>query len=218
MIGDERTDSQAIATVLAVELTARPGAQTSLLLRTVAHALRHAPEAHFLEMDAEGWVDLDLLVLSLRYARPDCRDLSVDDIQTLTGTGPEARFEIAGNKIRASYGHSRRIQPFTVYGERPVFLYHGTNAEAAKAIREVGLRPMKRNCVHLSSNWRYASSVANNKEGTPVVLVIGAYRAAEAGVLFRPANGHVWLADKVPAEFVIVPSPGQSGWGGGSCQ
>jgi putative RNA 2'-phosphotransferase len=188
-------------------------ARETLLLRTVAHALRHSPESHFLEMDAEGWVDIDLLVLSMRYTRPECGDLSVGDIQALAGTGDAARFEIAGSKIRALYGHSRQTQPFHVSKERPVFLYHGTNADCLGAIREVGLRPMKRRFVHLTSDWNYASAVANKNEGVPVVLVVGAYRAAESGIVFRPANGHVWLADEVPAQFVMIPSPGHSGWG-----
>jgi putative RNA 2'-phosphotransferase len=185
----------------------------SPLLRTIAHALRHAPEDHFLEMDADGWVELDLLLLSLRYSRPECGELSADVVRALAGEGETGRFEINGNRIRALYGHSRVTVQFQASQERPVFLYHGTGADCLDAIRGDGLRPMRRRFVHLSSNWFYANSIAQKQEGTPVVLVIGAYRAAEAGVEFRPANGHVWLAEAVPPSFIIVPSPGHSGWG-----
>lgn len=184
-----------------------------LLLRTVAHALRHSPESHFLEMDAEGWVDLDLLVLSVRYARREIGDLTAYDLWRLAGAGDSARFEISGNRIRALYGHSRATVEIPASSVRPVFLYHGTNAECLSAIREVGLRAMRRRFVHLSSDWNYANSVAQAKVGTPVVLVVGAWRAAESGVEFRRANGHVWLADEIPPQFVIAPSQGQSGWG-----
>lgn len=191
----------------------KPPSQDALLLRTVAHALRHSPESHFLEMEADGWVDLDLLVLSMRYARRECAELSTGDLRRLAEFGDAARFEIAGNRIRALYGHSHAAVEIPASSEWPVFLFHGTNAECLAAIREYGLRPMQRRFVHLSSDWHYASSVAHAKEGTPVVLVVGAWRAAEAGVEFRRANGHVWLSDTISARFVIAPSPGQSGWG-----
>lgn len=190
-----------------------PPPKDTLLLRTVAHALRHSPESHFPEMDSDGWVDLDLLVLSMRYARRECADLSSRDLRRLAGFGDAARFEIAGNRIRALYGHSHAAVEIPASSDRPVFLFHGTSAECLAAIRESGLRPMQRRFVHLSSDWHYARSVAHTKGGTPVVLVVGAWRAAEAGVEFRRANGHVWLADEIPSQFIIVPSPGQSGWG-----
>jgi RNA:NAD 2'-phosphotransferase (TPT1/KptA family) len=67
MIGDELTDCRAIATMLAFEFPTdaqnRPldGIEAQRrLLRTVGHALRHDPETHFLEMDADGWVDHDV--------------------------------------------------------------------------------------------------------------------------------------------------------------
>lgn len=184
-----------------------------LFLRTVAHALRHAPESHFLEMDADGWVDLDLLLLSLRYSRPECGPLSADDLKAVVGEEGAARFEIKGDKIRALYGHSRATSQYRPSPERPVFLYHGTRADLLDSIRADGLRPMRRRFVHLSSDWNYASAVANKETGTPVVLVVGAYKAAEAGTAFYPANGHVWLADTVPPQFLLIPSPGHSGWG-----
>lgn len=183
------------------------------LLRTVAHALRHEPEAHFLEMDADGWVDLDLLLLSLRYSRPECGQLSADDLRVVAGEEGSARFEIKGDKIRALYGHSCATNQYRSSQEQPVFLYHGTRADLLDSIRVDGLRPMRRKFVQLSSVWDYASAVAHKETGTPVVLVVGAYKAAEAGTAFYPANGHVWLADAVPPQFILIPSPGHSGWG-----
>ena len=153
MIGDEPTDSQRIATTRSRQdhpwqiegQGAEPDAITPerLLLRTAAHALRHAPEAHFLDMDADGWVDLDLLLLSLKYARPECGDLSADDLKALAGEGESARFEITENRIRVSRGRETQAS-------------HRT-AETG-AIRADGLRPMRRKFVHLSSDWNYASA------------------------------------------------------------
>lgn len=190
-----------------------PLSQETLLLRTMAHALRHSPESHFLEMDADGWVELDQFLLAMQFAHPTNGGVSEETVRRLAGSGDAARFGISGNRIRALYGHSRHTTPIGRQDEPPVFLFHGTMAESLSAIREFGLRPMQRRSVHLSSNWHYANSVAQANDGIPVVLVVGAYRAAEAGVIFQKANGHVWLAAEVPTPFIIVPSPGQSGWG-----
>ena len=38
----------------------------SALARTLFHALRHAPEHYFLELDAEGWTVANNVLLALR--------------------------------------------------------------------------------------------------------------------------------------------------------
>ena len=43
------------------------------LSRTIAHALRHAPEQYGIALDAEGWTGLDVLLDVLRQKRPACR-------------------------------------------------------------------------------------------------------------------------------------------------
>jgi putative RNA 2'-phosphotransferase len=76
------------------------------LLRTLSHALRHEPWKYFLEVDSQGWADLDCVLLALRYERPDWSGLDSDDLKRLTGQTDAARFEIADGRIRALYGHS----------------------------------------------------------------------------------------------------------------
>ena len=190
-----------------------PYSPENILLRTMAHALRHAPESHFLEMDENGWVELDQFLLAMRFAHSRSCGITEETIRHLAGFGDAARFEIDNHRIRALYGHSRAAPLIAHANEPPVFLYHGTSAASLSAIVVVGLRPMRRRQVHLSSNWCYANSIAQGKQGTPVVLIVGAYSARQAGVCFHRATGHVWLADEVPPKFITVPSPGQSGWG-----
>lgn len=52
------------------------------LSRTLLHALRHAPEKYFLELDDDGWVNLDLLLLALQYERPEWSSIRVNDLLT----------------------------------------------------------------------------------------------------------------------------------------
>ena len=78
--------------------TISPGQE--FLLRTLSYALRHSPREFFLEVDADGWADLDCVVLAMRYARPAWTQLSVEDIRRLAGPSDSARFEIAGGIAR----------------------------------------------------------------------------------------------------------------------
>jgi putative RNA 2'-phosphotransferase len=40
---------------------------------------------------------------------------------------------------------------------------------------------------------------------TPIILRVQARQASEKGVQFYIGNEKVWLADRVPPEFIVVP-------------
>jgi putative RNA 2'-phosphotransferase len=74
---------------------------------------------------------------------------------------------------------------------------------AISDIRKEGLRPMGRQYVHLSSDEETAVSVGKRKTNTPVILRVRAGRASQDGVAFYIGNEKVWLADRVPPEYLI---------------
>jgi RNA:NAD 2'-phosphotransferase (TPT1/KptA family) len=75
------------------------------LVYAMAHALRHDPAKYGLEPDAEGWVAFDDLIIAIRNERRD-GNIEHDDIVDPLAAMESDRFEIAGAKIRAVYGHS----------------------------------------------------------------------------------------------------------------
>lgn len=181
------------------------------LQRTVAHALRHAPEYYFLEMDSCGWVDFDHLLLALRYHRRSWLGLTRSDLQRVIKKAQGwAQFEIKGNRIRALYGHSLDLPEVACMALPPYVLYHGTCGSLRDAIRVEGLRPMNRTRVQLSSNWNYSFNVAHAKAIRPMVLSIRARDAADSGTTFWKCSCHNWLAVSVPAQFVEFPPPGKA--------
>ena len=87
--------------------------------------------------------------------------------------------------------------------EPPEFLYHGTATRFLETIFKEGLKPMKRQYVHISNDLETAVEVGK-RHGKPVVLIIKAKELAAAGhKLYRSSNG-VWLTDAVPTEFFTV--------------
>ncbi len=79
-----------------------PYSPENRLLRTMAHALRHAPESHFLEMDENGWVELDQFLLAMRFAHPRSCGIIEETIRHPAAFGDAPRFEIDIHRIRSA--------------------------------------------------------------------------------------------------------------------
>lgn len=173
------------------------------LLRTIAFALRHDPHRFFLSMDAEGWVNLDHLLLALRHERREWADIDLTSLRRVTQNNNGTRIEVQGNRIRALYGHSVCGVGDATPVLPPPLLYHGTCMGNVGEILRLDLQPMRRNHVHLTSDWNYANEVAATKS-RPVVLSVRAQVAADTGVRFWKTNEHVWLSDAIPAQFVTL--------------
>ena len=171
------------------------------LLRTVAYALRHGPHRFFLDMDAEGWVKLDHLLLAIRHERREWAEIDLKYLWRVVRSNSGTRFEVRGRRIRALYGHSvADVGGFTP-ALPPTLLYHGTSRANAERIVRRELHPMGRNYVHLTTDWTYAYAVAASKS-QPVVLSVRARAAAAFGVDFWRSNEHVWLSNAIPEKFV----------------
>jgi putative RNA 2'-phosphotransferase len=110
-----------------------------------------------------------------------------------------------GGRIRALYGHSISRRIARPPADPPAWLFHGTSARAAEAIRREGLRSMGRQWVHLSTDEETARAVARRRPGPWVILRIDARGARQSGVAFYRGNQQVWLADAIPPSFVQIP-------------
>jgi putative RNA 2'-phosphotransferase len=173
------------------------------LSRTVSHALRHEPWLYELELDDEGWASLDALLAVLRGECPEWSNLSEADLIRMTTTSSKRRHEISGNRIRALYGHSVPSRLRKTPGVPPNLLLHGTAPETIPYIRSSGLLPMGRQYVHLSVDEVTAAEVGRRKSPQPVILRVAACDAHLHGLRFYEGNEKVWLADHVPAQFII---------------
>lgn len=85
----------------------------------------------------------------------------------------------------------------------PDILYHGTARRFLSSIEEKGLLSQGRQYVHLSQDMETAYNVAKRHDKKPVILKIDAKQAWEDGVKFYYGNEKVWLANKIPSEYII---------------
>lgn len=162
--------------------------------------LRHNPQRLGLTLDAQGWVDVDVLLGRLAAHRTPLSREALDEIVT---TSEKQRFALSpdGKRIRANQGHSVTVDLGYAPATPPPTLFHGTIAAVLDAIRAQGLQKMSRHHVHLSADEATARNVGGRR-GAPVILVVeAAQMAADGYVFFRSANG-VWLTEHVPPRYI----------------
>ncbi|MDX2164305.1 MAG: RNA 2'-phosphotransferase [Gammaproteobacteria bacterium] len=174
------------------------------LSKTSSYVLRHAPWEYELELDDEGWIPIEEFLSALQNESSEWVDLSEDKLHEMISQSSKQRHEIKNGKIRALYGHSTPNKLIKKVAEPPEVLYHGTSFELAPLILQNGLLPMKRHYVHLSLDVETARQVGLRKSKHVQILKILAKKAFENGILFYVGNEHVWLADRVPSEYMAV--------------
>lgn len=166
--------------------------------------LRHAPEKIGLQLDAQGWADVDELLEKL--ARRG-RHVSLALLQEVVAKNDKQRFTFSadGKRIRANQGHSIAAVDLGLEPKPPpALLYHGTARRNLDSIRVSGLWAASRNHVHLSADAQTAVAVGR-RHGKPVVLTVRSGEMATRGHAFFLSDNGVWLTAAVAPQFIDFP-------------
>lgn len=166
--------------------------------------LRHQPEKIGVELDSNGWANIDELI---QLANAKGKRLSRQLIDRVVAENNKQRFAISedGLRIRASQGHSIEIDLALPPSEPPEILYHGTATRFLESIQAEGLHSGNRQHVHLSQDKATATNVGQ-RHGKPVVLTVLSGEMARAGYQFFLSANNVWLTEHVPVKFISVAS------------
>ena len=162
--------------------------------------LRHKPEVIGIQLDQNGWVEVDFLLEKLKVKSPD---MNFERLEQIVYTNDKQRFGFNEDltKIRANQGHSIEVDVELKPELPPEVLYHGTVDKFLDGIRAEGLKKGARLYVHLSKDLETATKVGSRR-GKPVVLTIHARQMAEAGHVFYLSENGVWLCEAVPVNFI----------------
>lgn len=165
--------------------------------------LRHQPEKIGIELDTEGWTEIEALLNALQR-----HGLSVDLnlLYNVVEQNDKKRFQISadGLQIRAVQGHSNaRVKRQMSALQPPALLYHGTASRFLASILQQGLLAGQRHAVHLSAETQTAEAVGQ-RYGKPVVLTVNTAQMAQDGFQFYQAENGVWLTEHVPAQYLTV--------------
>ena len=168
----------------------------------LAGVLRHNPGKIGIELDAAGWVDVDVLLAALKLRG---RRMSRARLDHVVAHNNKKRFEYddVGTRIRASQGHSVPVELGYEPCVPPETLYHGTATRSLESIFGEGVKPGRRHHVHLSADIETAAKVGS-RHGKPAVLLVAAARMHGHGhEFFRSTNG-VWLTQHVGPQYLSL--------------
>ena len=177
-----------------------PEKENSRLSKLLSYTLRHNPQAMGIELDENGWTDVNVL---LQKIAANGENITIDILKHVVSTNAKQRFGFNADKsmIRANQGHSVEVELDYPAIQPPEILYHGTVGQFIPAILKEGLQKMDRHHVHLSPDTETAVKVGARR-GKPVILKIKAGDMFLKGYFFYVSANGVWLTDTVPPEFI----------------
>lgn len=162
--------------------------------------LRHKPELYHLELDAQGWCEVDALLAAFRKNGQLLDRLT---LEAVVAQNDKQRFAFSpdGTRIRANQGHSIAVQLEYTAQEPPAVLFHGTATRFLSSIYEKGLLKQQRHHVHLSPDVETASKVGV-RHGKLAMLKVDAARMFMDGHQFFRSDNGVWLTEQVPPAYL----------------
>ena len=163
-------------------------------------ALRHQPDVLQLEIDSAGWTSVNSLLVGIKGQG---HAVDMNDLLSVVRENDKQRFQLdeSGKRIRASQGHSIKVDLGYEASTPPERLFHGTAVRFISSIRSAGLMRQKRHHVHLHEDRELAKSVGG-RHGKPVILEVAADKMACAGHDFFVTPNNVWLTLHVPCNFI----------------
>ncbi|HJM66941.1 MAG TPA: RNA 2'-phosphotransferase [Candidatus Thalassarchaeaceae archaeon] len=175
--------------------------------RRLARTCRHDPERLGLEMDLNGWVDIRELVDALRdkESRRFGRWLRPHHVKAVVECDKKGRYEVRGNTVRATYGHTVEIELDLPTEDIPSALFFPCSDEDLAVIMDIGILPGNRSHVHLSQTVAKAAEagrLGGQKLRRPVILEIDTAQMTANGDTVWKAGTTVYLAEKVEPQYL----------------
>ena len=181
--------------------------KTKKLSKFLSLVLRHKPEQIGIELDKNGWVNVEELIDKINSNSTRGTKIDFEILSHVVATNDKKRFAFNSDKtkIRASQGHSLKIDLGYQDTMPPEILYHGTGQKSIDSILKMGINKRNRQHVHLRSDIQTATKVGQ-RHGKLVILEIAAQKMHSNGHKFYLSENNVWLTDFVPVEYLKILS------------
>lgn len=173
--------------------------------RTMAGILRHGKFG--LAMDEMGFVAIQDIVDTVSDLNPRMKWLRPYHVEALVETDPKGRYQLLGHKVRATYGHTIKLDLRLPTDGIPAALFYPASPEERDVILETGILPSDRAMVHLSATYADAVRAGSVRVDEPAILEVDTAACAAAGYPIGRAAKTVYLCDQVPPACVKVAVP-----------
>jgi putative RNA 2'-phosphotransferase len=176
--------------------------ESNSLGRMLALVLRHAPEKFGVEMDLNGWVNSRELSESIQKQRRHFHWLRGWHFEAIANADTKGRYQVEGEMIRATYGHSIELELDLPTDNIPEALYWPCETEAVDTHLELGITAGDRNHVHLSKTIANAMEAGHVRISRPAILEVDTTRAIADGQIIWRAGTTVFLCEEMPADYL----------------
>ena len=166
----------------------------------LSKVLRHNPGLIGLTINEEGWVLVSELIEKCKKFGKQINRENLDEVVEKNNKKRFA-YDQSGTLIRASQGHSIKIELGYETLEPPKILYHGTAKQNINSIMKSGLIKGKRHHVHLSIDIDTALNVGK-RHGKVVVFKVHTKQMYNDSYKFYCSENGVWLTDNVPTNYL----------------
>jgi len=176
--------------------------QPKTLAKTLDYIAWRSPGEYGLFWDPEGtmpWKDFYWALqedFSLRFVRQST-------IQELTLLGIDLPFALDGTLLRLRPGFAPPA--YRPAPDVPARLYFGLKPKNLVHTQQIGLISTRRRFVPVCRQRELALQIARRDEKTPLAIEILALEACQSGLSFLAAGPHLYLAQAIPAEFIVFP-------------
>lgn len=170
--------------------------------RMMAGALRHFPEKYGLAMGDTGFVSIRALATAIRVRRRDLKWIKAKHIIALACTDPKGRYEVRGEMIRATYGHTVDVDLDLPTDNIPPKLYYPATGDELDFLLKHGIQPTDRRMVHLSATPEAAHEAGRHRCSDPAILEIDTAGVIESGSVIMKAGKTVYITLSINPEYV----------------
>ena len=170
--------------------------------RSMAAILRHGK--YDLNMDEQGFVSMKDIVAAIKERNIRMKWLRSHHLEAMVETDPKGRYQISGGDVRATYGHTIKLDLRLPTDDNPYELYYPTSEEEVNHLLEEGISPGDRAMVHLSKTFFDAVRAGQVHNDNPIILEIDVDACENAGYPIGKAAKTVYLCDFVPPECICV--------------
>ena len=173
------------------------------LSKHLCRILRWQPELIDIQLDEYGNANVDELIQKINLEGK--HKINKEILEQIVREDEKGRYAYNENhtKIRCVQGHGIDIKGTLVDAIPPDILYHGTSTKVLNSIMAEGLKPMKRNYVHLSIDLQTARKVGI-RHGKPVILKVNCKQMVEDGYQFKIAENGVYQIKEVPPQYIQI--------------
>jgi len=172
--------------------------------RLMAGVLRHFPEKFNLQMDINGWVNCNALCDAFKEARHYYHWLRPWHFEAISSAEAKGRYQVEGEMVRATYGHSVEIELDLPTDDIPEVLYYPCSEEDLANHLELGIKAADRQHVHLSKTIANAMEAGHVRIHRPRILEVDTERAIDDGNTIYRAGTTVYLCEDIPSDYLEV--------------